>query len=216
MTTRTKYGTDHNKISIDYYNEIRDMTALGRKHIADKLAGQFVENIKIPATAINPPGAASDPDVEATSGLLLFDAGGTELIYAIIQLPYKWQLGSSIHPHIHWAKTTSAVGNVGWRLRYKQFPVGDVADAAWTDVGIVANTEESTPDADTADHQMITGFGEVDMAGLAPEHSILFELSRVGGDASDTYAADARLIAMDILYKVDAPGGIRDGIKQTY
>lgn len=216
MTEITRYGTDHRKIDVDYYNEIRGMTELGRKYIADKLGALFCENIKIPSTSINPPGQVSDPDVEATSGLLLFDNSTTELVFAIVQMPYRWSLKSEVHPHIHWEKTTSAAGNVAWRVRFKHAPVNGVRDAAWTDLGIVSTPSDSTPDVDTADHQMITHFDDIDMASKEVEHSILFEISRVGGDASDTYADDARLVAVDIHYHVDAPGGIRDATKQTY
>ena len=64
------------------------------------------DDLKFPATAINPPGQASDPDVEATSGLLLFAAAGTELVYALAQMPHHWEEGSDIKPHVHWTKTT--------------------------------------------------------------------------------------------------------------
>jgi hypothetical protein len=216
VTTKTRYGTDHRKINVDYYNEIRGMTELGRKYIADKLAGQFCENIKVPSTAINPPGQVSDPNVEATSGLLLFDGTKTELIYAIVQMPYRWQLGTDIHPHIHWEKTTSEAGNVAWQMRYKKAPVNGVRDADWTDLGIVDTPTQLTPDTDTADYQIVTQWDEIDMTGLNVEHSVLFELSRAGGDALDTYNQDARLISIDIHYLIDSPGGIRDFQKQTY
>ena len=216
MTETTKYGTDHRKIDVDYYNEIRGMTELGRKYIADKLGGLFCENIRIPSTSINPPGQAADPDIEATTGLPLFDNSVTELVFAVIQMPYKWSLGTEIHPHIHWEKTTSAAGNVAWRIRYKHAPVAGVRDAAWTDLGIVTTPDQNTPDIDTADYQMITHFDEIDMTSKGVEHSILLEVSRVGGDASDTYNDDARLIAIDVHIHMDAPGGIRENVKQTY
>lgn len=216
MTGQTKYGTDHGKINVEYYDHIRDMDELGRKYVADKLGGVFCENIKIPGTAVNPPGQVSDPDVEATSGLLLFDSGTTELIFAMVQMPHKWFMETEISPHIHWEKTTSAVGNVAWRLRYKHAPVGGLRDAVWTDLGIVTDLSPETPDPDTADHQLVTRFPSIDMTGKELEHSLLFELSRVGGDASDTYVADARLLAMDIHFFIDAPGGFRPDIKQTY
>jgi hypothetical protein len=216
MNDRTRYGTDHRKISVDYYNEIRSMSEAGRKYVADKLGALFCENIRIPSTSINPPGQASDPDVEADSGLLLFDDSVTELVFAIIQMPYRTAKDSSIHPHVHWEKTTSAAGDVAWRIRYKNAPVGAVRDAAWTDLGIITTTAEETPDVDTADHQLVTGFPKIDLTGTDVEHSVLFEFSRVGGDASDTYGADARLIAFDIHYEVDSFGGYREGQKQTF
>lgn len=171
------------------------------------------DDLKFPATAINPPGAASDPDRESTSGMLLFDAAGTELIYALAQMPHGWKEGSTISPHVHWQKTTSAAGNVAWRLQYKHSPIGEVMDAAWTDLGMVTSPVAGTPDNDTADEHLLTSLGQISMAGYTLSHCMLFQLSRVGGDASDTYGADARLIEFDLHYEIDALGSEQQYIK---
>ena len=164
------------------------------------------DDLRFPATAINPPGQASDPDVEASSGLLLFAASGTELIYALAQMPHSWDEGSDISPHIHWTKTTSAGGDVAWNLKYKLFPIGGVGDADWTDVGIASSPVTGTPDGDTANEHLITAWDDIDMTEQTLSCCILFEISRLGGDASDTYGADARLLEFDIHYQVDSFG----------
>ena len=166
----------------------------------------FWDDLKFPATAINPPGQASDPDREATSGLLLFAAGGTELVYALAQMPHKWAEGNTLHPHVHWQKTTSASGDVGWRLRYKHFSIGETSDGSWTDNGIKTTVATGTPDNDTADEHLITSLGDISMAGKGLSDCILFEVSRIGGDASDTYGADARLIEFDVHFDIDRLG----------
>lgn len=164
------------------------------------------DDLKFPATAINPPGAVSDPDVQTTSGLLLFDAAGTELIYALAQMPHAWAEGSIISPHIHWDKTTSAAGNVLWRLRYKHSPIGGIIDANWSDYIDAVTPVPGTPDTNAAGKHLISSFGEMDMDGYTLSHCILFEVSRHGGEASDTYAADARLIEFDVHFQIDALG----------
>jgi hypothetical protein len=163
---------------------------------------------KFPATAINPPGAASDPDRDTATGLLLFDAAKTELIFALQQLPHKWREGTKISPHIHWAKSTSAAGNAAWRLRCKMMPINEVWDAAWTDLGMVIAPVDNTPDVDTANHQMITSWGYMEsvMEDKQISDCILWELSRVGGDASDDYGADAILIEFDVHIQIDTLG----------
>ena len=173
------------------------------------------DDLRSPATAINPPGAASDPDVEATTGLLLFRAGGTELIYVFQQMPHSWKEGSPIVPHVHWQKTTSAVGNVLWRMRYKMAPLAEVMDANWSVAVDVTTTVPGIPDTDTADYHMISSFGELDMTGKQISDCILYEISRIGGDVSDTYGADARLLEFDAHYQIDAAGSIHQFIKQT-
>ena len=170
--------------------------------------GQDWDDDKFPATAINPPGAASDPDRDPASGLLLFDATKTELVFALQQLPHKWREGTPISPHIHWAKSTSAAGDAAWRSRYKMMPLNEVWDAAWTDLGLVTAPVTNTPDVDTAEHQMITSWGYmVDvMADKQISDCILWELSRVGGDVLDTYGADAILVEFDVHIQIDSLG----------
>ena len=51
------------------------------------LGGAYWDDLRAPVTAINPPGAESDPDLDASTGLLLFDAGGTELVFLMMQMP---------------------------------------------------------------------------------------------------------------------------------
>lgn len=170
------------------------------------------EDLRFPATAINPPGQASDPDVEASSGLLLFDAAATEVVFVAAQLSHSWAEGTAIVPHVHWQKTTSASGNVLWRLEYKWAPIGEVMDAAFTTVD-ASTPIGATPDTDTADYHMITSFGDVDVSGKNVSDMFIFKVSRVGGDAADTYAADARLLEIDIHYQKNSLGSEYEGRK---
>lgn len=181
------------------------------------VAGDGVwEDLRFPATAVNPPGQASDPDVELTSGLLLFAAAGTELVYVFVQMPHAWKEGSAISPHVHWQKTTSAAGNVLWRLRYKHAPLAGVMDAAWSAPLDITTPVAGTPDTDTADYHMLSSFDpDIDMTGYPISHCILFEVSRIGGDALDTYGADARLLEFDIHYQIDSAGSTQLFTKQT-
>jgi len=68
------------------------------------------DDLRFPATAINPPGAVNDPGFDATNGGWLFDAVATEVLFLIVQMPHSWKEGTSIEPHIHWQKTTSDAG----------------------------------------------------------------------------------------------------------
>ena len=173
------------------------------------------DDLRTPATAINPPGQASDPGVEAASGLLLFDAGGTELVYILHQMPHEWREGSVITPHVHWQKTTSAAGNVLWRMEYKMAPIGGVMDADWSAPVDITAPVGGTPDIDTADYHMISSFGDIAMTGYEISDCILYRLSRIGGDASDTYGADARMLEFDTHYQIDSSGSIHEFEKQT-
>jgi hypothetical protein len=171
------------------------------------------DDLRFPAQAINPPGQASDPDLEPDTGCWLFAASGTELIYAVVQMPHAWNEGSTIVPHVHWEKTSSASGDVAWSLRYKISRIGEVRDASWTTVAVETSTVPGTPDNDTEEQHLITSFGPMGMSGSKISTCILFELARVGGDAGDTYGADARLLEFDVHYQLDSSGSILEFVK---
>jgi len=175
------------------------------------------DDLKAPATAINPPGQASDPDRETDTGLLLFAPSGTELVYVMMQMPHAWQEGSNISPHVHWTKTTSASGDVAWQLRHQILPIGEVGPGDWSDADLVSDPVEGTPDGDTAWEHLLTSFTDIEMSDGGSNYGlstcVLFELSRVGGDAADTYGADARLLEFDVHYQIDSFGSEQEFVK---
>jgi len=172
--------------------------------------GAYWDDLRSPATAINPPGAASDPDIDPNTGLLLFDAGGTELVYVITQLPHGWVEGTTLRPHIHWMKTTSAAGAVAWRMRYRYANVGGVL-SDWSTA--VTELVPAVSDANTANKHALTAFGDIDIPAGRISMMMIFEIARVGGAAEDTYGADAALMEFDVHYKKNAPGSVQEYVK---
>ena len=160
---------------------------------------------KFPATAINPPGLASDPDFDSTNGGWLFDAASTELIFLIAQLPHSYEEGSDLHPHVHWQKTTSASGNVYWQLDYKIAKINEVMDAAFTTL-TATSTVAGTPDTNTANKHLISAFSAISDSTLEVSDMLVMKLSRIGGNAADTYGADVRLLEFDIHIQKNAHG----------
>lgn len=165
----------------------------------------YWEDLRFPATAINPPGLASDPGFDTTNGGFLFDAAGTELLFLVAQLPHAYKPGTGLKPHVHWQKTTSAAGNVLWRLEYKMCRIGEVMDADFTAIDAAASVA-GTPDTNTADKHLISSFTEIDGALLDISDMLLLKLSRIGADGADTYGADARFLEFDIHYQRNSPG----------
>lgn len=164
------------------------------------------DDLRFPAQAINPPGGVNDADVENTTGLLLFNASNTEVAMGVAQMPHAWKEGTAINPHVHWQKTTSAAGDVLWQLEYEVVNNGDVAAMDYGTSISSATVVAGTPDDDTANRMLITSFGNVDMTGATLSSLIFWKISRVGGDALDTYGADARLVEFDIHYQIDSFG----------
>ena len=163
------------------------------------------DDLRFPASAVNPPGQASDPDFDTTVGGYLFAAAGTELVFFQAQLPHKWYEGSELNPHCHWQKTTSAAGDVKWRLEYRWAPRAAVMDASWS-TSTASTVVSATPDNDTANEHLITAFDDIDGSGKEISDMLLMRFSRIGGDAADTYGADARLLEFDIHYQIDGNG----------
>ncbi|KKM75012.1 hypothetical protein LCGC14_1394540 [marine sediment metagenome] len=164
------------------------------------------DDLRFPAQGINPPGAASDPDIETSTGLLLFSGTSTEIVAGAIVIPHTLAVDTLIDFHVHWQKTTSAGGNVLWRIDYEVVNNGDVATMAYgTQIQSTSPIAE-TPDNDTANEILITDIGDVDMTGKKLACMVLWKLSRIGGDGSDTYNSDARLLEMDIHYQKFSDG----------
>ena len=169
------------------------------------LTNTYWDDLRFPAAAVNPPGLASDPDFDTVNGGYLFGSAATELLFLAAQMPHAWKEGTSLHPHVHWQKTTSAGGEVLWRLEYKKAPIGEVMDAAFTALD-VTSTVSRTPDTDTANLHLISEFSDIAMVGGGLSDMLLIKLSRIGGDGSDTYGADARLLEFDIHFEINSFG----------
>lgn len=167
----------------------------------------FWDDMRAPASAINPPGQASDPDVEAATGLFLFSPTVTELVYVAMQLPHAWCEGTQMVPHVHWTKTSSAAGDVMWQLRYRWANPGGVF-TDWSSALQQASVVAGTPDDDTDWRHLISSFGEIVIPDGLISMMLLLEISRIGGDAADTYGADARFLEFDTHYQINAPGSV--------
>ena len=169
------------------------------------------DDLRFPASAVNPPGIASDPDFDTTNGGYLFDATSTELLFLIAQLPHGYKEGTTLYPHVHWEKTTNASGNVKWEVEYQWSRIGETRDSA-TSISATA-VASATPDTDTADKHLITPFPEISDSDAQISDMLIMQLKRLGGDAADTYGADARLIEFDIHYESDTQGSRQEFIK---
>jgi hypothetical protein len=171
--------------------------------------GAFWIDLLGPAVAINPPGAASDPDRDPNSGWLLFDPGATELIFQQYQLPHGYVEGQLLgfEPHLHWQKPAGSpsAGKVAWSLRYKWANPG----AIWTDWSAAITVTEAQFDDNTPGRHLLTSFGYITLADAKISANILCEISRLGGNGADTYAGDAALTDADAHVLVNQAGSVQ-------
>jgi hypothetical protein len=165
------------------------------------------DDLRFPAQSIV--AGSAPPSAENDTGFWLFSGSATNRVAGIAQMPHTWKEGTTIVPHVHWQKTTSASGNVLWQLDYEVVANGAVAAMDYGTQLQQTATVTGTPDNDTANECLISSFGEIDMTGEEISVLIFWKLSRIGGDASDTYdAANARLLEFDIHYQKDAAGSV--------
>jgi hypothetical protein len=158
------------------------------------------DDITFPATGLNPPGAVSDPGRNTTDGCLDFDAASTELIAGFVHMPHTWKEGSTLYPHIHWSPTSTGGGNVLWRFSYSVADATTGVFPAFTDVDVLAAA------GTVSAKQLNTGFGTIVMTGQKIGRGVKWTLARIGGDGTDTYGADAKLLELDFHYEIDSVG----------
>lgn len=173
--------------------------------LLERWLGPKWDDLRFPASAVNPPGAESDPGRDLTDGTFLFDATATEVLFFQAQLPHGWIPGTELRAHVHWCKTTSAAGAVVWQWRYRLAQPGKVF-SAWS---TLATAELVISDGNTAEQHALSAFPAVTV-NATPSAMLLIELERIGGDSGDTYAADAKLLEFDIHVQTDAMGTVNE------
>jgi hypothetical protein len=165
------------------------------------LKNTFWEDLRFPASGINPPGAASDPTVDTTDGRLVFSASAENIVAIQVQMPHAWREGSTIHPHIHWSPTSTNTGNVKWQLKYKVANINEVFPAEWTTITAL---QAGAGVSDT--HQIVDFEDNLPMPGKTFSCMLLLLISRLGNDAADTYTGTAKLNEIDIHYEINGFG----------
>lgn len=165
------------------------------------------DDLRFPAQGINPPGLASDPSVDSTTGLLLFAGNADNLIAGVAQMPHDWLEGSPIRPHIHLIFPTSNAGkNTRWKFEYNRANNNETYENAYGSYTTLATITVANP-ASTATLLLPDGFGNLSMTGYRVSCCILWKLSRLASsDAADDDANACALVELDIHYQRDGLG----------
>jgi len=163
---------------------------------------EYWDDLRFPASGLNPPGPLNAPDTDADTGLLIFSNNASDVIAGLAQMPHAWIEGSTIEPHVHWVQPSA--GDVVWQLEYRLMPaIGGAFPSEWV---TVTSTNQRSTYPGSGDWVQITKFPSIDMTGFKISAMVLFKLTRLGGDVLDTVANDIKLLEFDIHYQVDAPG----------
>jgi len=164
------------------------------------------DDMKAPASAINPAGSLAPPTVDNSDGSLVFAKG--KIVSLWLQLPHAWKEGTELRPHLHWTKTTTGVGLPNWQMKYKWANAGDVLPAFSS---LVSGTEGTTNN-NMVDKHSIFKFPPLDATGKLISSMLCVVLQRTD-DANDTYADSAKLLEFDIHYQIDSTGSRQEYIK---
>jgi hypothetical protein len=169
-----------------------------------EIANTVWEDLRFPATGINPPGAASDPVRDTSDGRLVFSASATNIIAVQVQMPHAWLPGSSLHPHVHWSPATANSGNVLFQISYKIANVNEAFPADFTTAVVIGAA------GGAADKHQLSSFPSIPMTGKTLSCMLLMLIARIGGDDQDTYASTIKLNEFDIHYEIDTLGSAEE------
>ena len=128
-----------------------------------------------------------------------FSGSTLEQLSGSFEIPHDYKEGSTLRPHIHWAPSTTGIGNVEWQLEYTVACVGDVFPSSVTVVAVDA------ANGIDREHNAVE-FGTIDGTGLEIGCMIQFRLFRDGGVGLDTYGSDAFLLSIGVHYEQDSDG----------
>lgn len=119
---------------------------------------------------------------------LNYDQTTAEKVYFIGVIPQSYT-GGDISVKVFWTATTT--GNVVWGVKYLRRIDDDVLDAA-------LSSQATVTDGVTAANDLMVASISIASPTIAAGALLLVEMARVAGDAADTLAADAKLLAVEI------------------
>lgn len=170
--------------------------------------GDIWEDLRFPATSLNPPGPADGATLVATWGpgnnmlALEFPDASTKSIWCNVQLPHGWQLGTPLYPHLHVAPNVTNTGNVRWLMSYSW------ANVLGDDITFGAVQTNPTTQAIASNSQfkhLLHNLGTIAGTGKTESSMLCMKIDRLGGDELDTFGAAIHVLEFDIHYR---PGGV--------
>ena len=158
--------------------------------------------IAFPMHTINPPGNIGDPDRDNATSELLFDKAATEMIAGGGQMQHGWRVSTHIIPSI-FIRGTDATDPAGtavvrWFLEYKWYNVLSVVPATYEEEYINCTLPAHIGGRPL---NLKFDFPEIDGTGKIASSIFQWRLSRIGGDAADTYDDDCILMHFNIRFK---------------
>ena len=164
------------------------------------------DDLRGPASGINPIGAPSPATPNTTDGSLTF--AKNNVCVAWFQMPHNWKIGSDIYPHIHWSKSSPNAGVCNWQMKYKWCNIGDVMPA----FSALAKGTEEVANSNVADKHALMKWPAISGVGKTLSSMVCIFLERVN-DGDDTFTGNGNLYEIDIHYQIDSMGSRQELIK---
>lgn len=127
-----------------------------------------------------------------------FANGSTVDCFASWTLPNNYIDGTELTPYVEWAPSSTNTGDVVWHITYDFASSGEL----WG----TSTVSLTTAGGGTASARQVATFDNISGTGLAKGMTGLFKLSRVGGDAADTFTGTAIGISFGLKYRVQGVG----------
>lgn len=163
------------------------------------------DDLRAPASGINPTGSPSAATPNTVDGSLTFSKGNVAIAW--FQMPHNWKLDSDVHFHIHWSKSSTNNGVCNWQVKHKWGNIGEVMPAFnLLSKGTVVVSDSNTTDKHAMLEWTFTG------AGKTLSSMICVYLARIS-DGDDTFTGTGNLYEMDIHYQIDSMGSRQELIK---
>lgn len=139
------------------------------------------------------------------------DGSDVKELFATVQLPHGWKVGSTIYPHIHWVGAVGqTTAKVTWAIDYTWANLNATFSAATTISAY--NTTDNASDV-IAHMQKITALPSISGAGKTLSSVLLIRIYRLGTDVNDTYGQDAGIIQIDFHIEKDTEGSRTEYVK---
>lgn len=113
-----------------------------------------------------------------------FTSNQDKSIYMTYQMPHGWDYTTSVRPHMHYIPMANVTGDVLFTYEYAYVNVNQQlpAIADWTQ----GTSLVTIPGTDTFKHKVVS-FGTITLPNAGPSTILVFKVSRLGTDPSDTY-----------------------------
>lgn len=204
-------ATDLSHLTINRFGDASTLTDNGTgthvDHVYDFGNDEWIghwDDLRFPVANLKA-GASGVPTWDNTNGLQEFSIG--DYLFCQVQLPHAWKIGSTLKPHVHWCKITSAANLVRWQIEYKWAKIGQVMDAAFT---TIADETPDVSDGDTAYQHALTALPDIVPAGdVDISDMLIIKISRVA-TVGASYGTRAVLFEFDIHIQTDTDGSLAE------